>query len=143
MKRPQGASIIFLNPANEVLLCLRDDIPTIPFPGKWDVPGGAIEEGETAAECVVREMQEEIEFDLKDPAVFKVYHLPDRLEHLFWQRSTLRIAETTLHEGQQLRWFSEAEIRARPEADFAFGFRQFLLQFFQERPFQRESRGPG
>lgn len=30
-----------------------------PFKGKWNVPGGKIQEGESARKCVIREVQEE------------------------------------------------------------------------------------
>jgi 8-oxo-dGTP diphosphatase len=129
-KKPEGASIIFLSSAHEALLCLRDDKDTIPYPNKWDLLGGGMEAGETARQCIIREIKEEIEFDLRDPTFFKVYDLEDHIEHLFWQRSSLDIAKTPLHEGQRLQWFSEHEIRARPADEFAFGFRALLLDFY-------------
>jgi 8-oxo-dGTP diphosphatase len=64
MKR-KGCSIIFINDNHQVLLFLRDNIPTIPFPNMWDVPGGHVEPGETPEICIVREMQEEMELELK------------------------------------------------------------------------------
>lgn len=38
----------------------RDDIPTIPWPGYWDLPGGAREGDETPRTCVLRETHEEL-----------------------------------------------------------------------------------
>ncbi len=46
MKR-SGASIIFTNRRDEVLLLLRDDKPDIPYPNMWDLPGGHVDNGET------------------------------------------------------------------------------------------------
>jgi len=57
MKR-QGCSILFVNEQRQILLFLRDDLPHIPYPNTWDVPGGHVEEAETAAQCIVREMKE-------------------------------------------------------------------------------------
>ena len=37
----------------------RDDKPSIPFPGYWDLPGGGREGEETAEECAMRELEEE------------------------------------------------------------------------------------
>lgn len=34
---------------NKILLFHRDNIPTIPHPNQWHLPGGGIEEGETLA----------------------------------------------------------------------------------------------
>ena len=133
--KPQGSSIIFLNAAHHVLLCLRDDKDTIPFPNQWDLLGGGLEPGETPLECIVREMREEIEFELRDPIFFKSYDLADRVEHLFWQHSKLEIATTPLHEGQRLRWFSEQEIRAMRPDELAFAFRDLLVDFYNDCPF--------
>jgi 8-oxo-dGTP diphosphatase len=135
--KKESATIAFLNLSNQVLLILRDDKPEIPFPNKWDLLGGNFEEGETAEMCIVREMREEIEFDLRNPALFKTYDLPDRIEHVYWQRAKIDIQKTPLHEGQRLAWFSEEEIRSMEEAEIAFGFRQILLEFYREKPFER------
>jgi 8-oxo-dGTP diphosphatase len=54
-----GAKIALLN-HNYVLSILRDDIPTIPYPNTWDLPGGGREEDESPFECVQREVFEEL-----------------------------------------------------------------------------------
>ncbi|MDB6178783.1 NUDIX hydrolase [Paracoccus sp. Z330] len=42
-----------------ILTYLRDDIPDIPFPGHWDLPGGGREGTEPPMDCARRELQEE------------------------------------------------------------------------------------
>lgn len=42
-----------------ILVYLRDDKPTIPFPGCWDLPGGGRESDEDPIACAQREVQEE------------------------------------------------------------------------------------
>lgn len=44
----------------KVLTTLRDDIPVIPFPNTWDLPGGGREDNETPYECMAREVYEEL-----------------------------------------------------------------------------------
>ena len=53
-----GAKIALLAGAR-VLTHLRDEIPSIPFPGHWDFPGGGREGGESAEACALRELHEE------------------------------------------------------------------------------------
>mgnify|MGYP001812672782 CR=1 FL=1 len=43
-----------------IVTILRDDIPSIPWPGYWDFPGGGRENGESPEACVLRETLEEL-----------------------------------------------------------------------------------
>ena len=45
---------------DQIVTILRDDVPGIPWPGHWDLPGGGSEVGETPEECVLRELKEEL-----------------------------------------------------------------------------------
>jgi 8-oxo-dGTP diphosphatase len=131
MKR-KGCSIIFINDNHQVLLFLRDNIPTIPFPNMWDVPGGHVEPGETPEICIVREMQEEMELELKIFFLFSIMEFTDRIEYTFWKKSNFDIEFITLHEGQRLKWFDQEEVE---KTDLALGFNKILLSFFTEAPF--------
>lgn len=52
--------------ARRVLVCRRRD--GAPHAGKWEFPGGKLESGETPAECVRRELREELGIEA-DPGV--------------------------------------------------------------------------
>lgn len=54
-----GAKLAILA-GDGIVTILRDDIPTIPWPGHWDLPGGGRENGETPEACVLRELEEEL-----------------------------------------------------------------------------------
>ncbi|MCX6763855.1 MAG: NUDIX domain-containing protein [Candidatus Moranbacteria bacterium] len=128
-----GTSIIFVNNENKILLFLRDDIPTIRYPNCWDILGGHVEENETPEECIIREMKEEINYDLVHPRLYKVSDMGDRIEHTFWEKVNWNIAEITLNEGQKLKWFMEEEIKNTPEEKIAFNFKPLILEFFKEK----------
>lgn len=130
--KPVGTSIIFLNPNNQVLLLLRDDIPDIKYHGMWDIPGGNAEEGETPEECITREIQEEFGLAIKDFELFEVREFSDRLEYTYWQRADFDIDRINLTEGQRLSWFSE---RMAKSTLLAFQFNETIISFYGKKPF--------
>jgi 8-oxo-dGTP diphosphatase len=125
--RHVGTSIIFHNSRHEVLLVLRDDKPTIICPNMWDLPGGHVESGESPAECIVREMLEEIEVNVEGCRLFKVYEFSDRTEHVFTMNAEFDVERMVLHEGQMLRWFSRKEAE---ETELAYGFNEVVSDYF-------------
>jgi len=60
-----GAKIALLC-EGQILIYLRDDKPSIPWPGQWDLAGGGREGKETPLECAARETLEEFSLVL-DP----------------------------------------------------------------------------
>jgi 8-oxo-dGTP diphosphatase len=131
MKR-KGTSIIFVNDQRKVLLLLRDDKPTIPYPNMWDVPGGHVDDGETPEQCIVREMKEEMDLTLEEFQRLSVMEFTDRVEYTFWKRVNLDIEKIDLREGQRLRWFTELEAR---NSKLAYGFNEIIDDFFKKAPF--------
>ena len=56
-ERFHGAKLV-LTCGDGLLLLLRDDIPTIQWPGHWDLPGGGREGDETPEACALRELED-------------------------------------------------------------------------------------
>ncbi len=132
MKR-KGVSIIFINDRKEILLLLRDDKDTIPYPNMWDLPGGHVESGESAEECIIREMEEEMGLKLKDFKLTSVMEFDDRIEHTFWKRDNLNINKIDLKEGQCLKWFTREEVF---RTKLAYGFKEIIEDFFSRKVYK-------
>jgi 8-oxo-dGTP diphosphatase len=58
-----GAKLAILT-GDRIVTILRDDVPHIPWPGHWDLPGGGREGSETPEDCVLREVYEELGLSL-------------------------------------------------------------------------------
>lgn len=66
-----GVAIVIINEDNEVLLQKRTDV------GKWALPSGHIEIGETVEEAAIREIKEETNLTIKIIKLIGVYSDPD------------------------------------------------------------------
>lgn len=58
----KGASAVTRNPEGKYLLVKRTDTRSM-HPGKWEFPGGGVENGETPEDAVLRELKEETGLD--------------------------------------------------------------------------------
>src|SRR5579859_5489557 len=102
----ETTSIILINDKNQVLLHLRDDKPTIPYPNMWGLPGGHIEEGETPNQCIIREMKEELGIEFDPVSFVTAAQWSFGFEYTFWARANFEIKDITLTEGQAIGWFT-------------------------------------
>lgn len=127
-----GASMLFVNNHNEVLMVLRDDLSDIPFPNCWDLLGGHVERKESPEDCIIRELQEEIEVKVEKPILYKIFEFEDRLEYTFWKKVAFKIKDIHLNEGQRLKWFNINEISSMEESLFAFDFKTVIVQFIND-----------
>lgn len=110
---PNPVAICLLYRENKLLMQLRDNIPTILYPGLWGLFGGHIEAGETPEVAVVREIAEEIVYDLPgDFQQFGIYSDELVHRHIFHARLTVPIEQLTLQEGSDLRLLTISEIKS-------------------------------
>lgn len=119
--RFHGAKLL-LTESGRLLTCLRDDVPHIPFPGHWDLPGGGREGDETPVACALRELHEEFGLALTPERLtgraYPSHQRPDMVSWLF--RGALTRAEIAAirfgDEGQEWRMMPLAEFIVHPWA---------------------------
>jgi 8-oxo-dGTP diphosphatase len=113
---PVEVAIAILPSEGKFLMQLRDNIPTILYPGVWGLFGGHIEAGETPEIAVVREVLEEIGYQIEAPQKFGCYNDDRVIRHVFYAPLTVSIDKLVLGEGWDFGFISPAQI----EAGFAY-----------------------
>jgi 8-oxo-dGTP diphosphatase len=115
------ATAVLVN-SNRVLLCHRHPNRGW-YPNVWDIPGGHIEDDETPAEAVVRELREELDVTIRlnSTTPFRIYDpAPDLTLHAWviteWSGDITNLAPD---EHDEIRWFDHDELVGIELADDA------------------------
>jgi mutator protein MutT len=128
------ASAVVADDEGRVLLSRRADDPAA---GKWDLPGGFLEEGEHPLDCVRRELREEAGIGLRDAKLLGVWI--DRYEYRRRNVATLNLYYTArvgdgtpepADDVAELRWFAPDEV---PVSELAFGHIEDVLSAWRRR----------
>jgi len=90
--------------------------------GKWEFPGGTLEEGETPEQCLKRELLEELALitDVGDLICTSEYsYTPEFTIKLLVYRTTIISGSFDLHAHDEIRWVKPADLFTYdfPEAD--------------------------
>lgn len=72
--RPFACDMVLIEGGNVLLIRRARD----PFKGEWAIPGGRIEDDETAEQCALREMKEETGLDIELIRMTGLYSDPAR-----------------------------------------------------------------
>ncbi|MEY2780298.1 MAG: hypothetical protein RL307_2 [Pseudomonadota bacterium] len=114
---------------NKVLLCLRNIEPRF---GKWTLPAGFMELGETLAEGAARETQEEAGAHIEMGSLFSVLNVVRVGQvHFFYRARLLKLDFDPGHETQKVQLFAEHEI---PWDELAFRtVRETLIRHFADQ----------
>ena len=80
--------------------------------GHWEFPGGKCDAGESLAECLARELREELGVDaaVGDELLATTHDYADRRVELHFLRCQLR-GEPRPQLGQEMRWVARRELR--------------------------------
>jgi 8-oxo-dGTP diphosphatase len=84
--------------------------------GLWEFPGGAVEDGETPAGALQRELLEElgVEVEVGEPVTFAFHRDRQRDVVLLFFKVRITRGVVTGCEGQEVGWFSPAELPVLP-----------------------------
>ena len=115
---------------DKVLLCRR---AIEPRHGKWTLPAGYLENGETVAEGAARETYEEARAKVENLSPYALYNICYVNQIYFMFRA--HVADGRFKPGKEsleVRLFAEDEI---PWEDMAFRvLQETLIQYFKDRP---------
>jgi 8-oxo-dGTP diphosphatase len=104
-------AIAILYRDNQFLMQLRDNIPTILYPGYWALFGGHIEPGETPEIAVQREILEEISYNLPDTFAFFGCYSDERVvRHVFHAPLEVEFNQLVLNEGWDMGLLTAEDI---------------------------------
>ncbi|MBD2682803.1 MULTISPECIES: NUDIX hydrolase [Nostoc] len=104
-------AIAILYQNNKFLMQLRDNIPSIRYPGHWALFGGHIEPGETPDVAVKREVLEEIGYNLPPFVEFGCYPDETVIRHVFHAPLLVEMNELVLNEGWDMGLLTPEDIR--------------------------------
>jgi 8-oxo-dGTP diphosphatase len=105
-------ALAILTQDDKFLMQLRDDIPTIIYPGVWGLFGGHMEMGETPEIAIEREILEEINYQPSEFAKFACYSDSQVVRHIFYAPLTVELDRLNLQEGWDLGLLTPAQILA-------------------------------
>ena len=104
------ACAIIVNDKEEVLVTQRSASMKLPL--KWEFPGGKIEKGETAEECLIREIKEElgIEITIENSLPFITHQYDDFSIKLIPFICKIKSGEIKLTEHSAFLWLERSEL---------------------------------
>ena len=128
------SSAVLVNPDGDILVNLRDDDPRIIFPNQWSLIGGHVEAGESPEEGLVREVQEEIGYQLTEYIALATFYDGEDVRHLYLVAIDVPIDELVLGEGQAIRFIEPR--RALSELDLCVTGRRCIEVYLRHLDFQ-------
>ena len=138
-------AIAILHQPGRFLMQLRDDIPTIPYPGHWAFFGGHLERGETPDDGIARELWEEINYVPPHLRLYRSY--TDTMvsghpviRYVYQAPLNVPLSALSLNEGWDMAFLSHEDIRkgeaysaqAQKVCPLGAPHQSFLLNFIQD-----------
>ncbi len=109
-----GANFFLVRPDGKILLQKRDWKKGIRYPGRWAIPGGRREEGETTVDCAVREIAEEtgLVVGSDDLEALTDFSYPYRGVSYTGRQFFCRVGDAEVRSGEgQMHWKTLEEVK--------------------------------
>ncbi|TAE54049.1 MAG: NUDIX domain-containing protein [Nostocales cyanobacterium] len=103
-------AVVILYQKNQYLMQLRDNIPNIVAAGCWGLFGGHLEANETPEIALIREVKEEIDYDITKFEKFGIYSDEKIIRHVFSAPLLVGLESLTLHEGWDMGFLTPEDI---------------------------------
>ncbi|MDE1462800.1 Nudix family hydrolase [Spartinivicinus poritis] len=109
-KSIQVAAAAIINASGEVLIAKRPDDKH--QGGKWEFPGGKIEQGETVQAALTRELYEELAIQVitANPLIKITYEYPEKVVQLDVWQVTAFSGDPVGNEGQAIKWVAKTKL---------------------------------
>lgn len=137
---PVSVAMAILYRDGKFLMQLRDNNPTILYPGVWGLFGGHLEPEESPKMGLKRELVEEINYSVNRLMEFRCYQDSKAIRHVFYAPLLVDLDSLQLNEGWDLDLVSPEVIwhgrcysrKAKQERLLGSIHRQILLDFIFE-----------
>jgi 8-oxo-dGTP diphosphatase len=121
---------------DKLVMILRDNKPGLPFANMWEFPGGGREGNESPVDCAIREVREELSFELQKDSIvwqkeFEAMHDPKLKVHFMVARVSAAEASTMKlgTEGQKFELMRIDDCLAR--RDVVPRFKEMLRSYLE------------
>ncbi len=127
-----NVSTIITNNKNQVLLQKRALVEDV-FPGKWGIPGGAVELPDTSLiEALKREVKEEVGLEIKNISFYSENLVSKEdygMSYIVFLSEYKSGTEKALSETEEVRW---VKLKNIDDLDFTPKTKELLIKFFEK-----------
>ncbi|HBG25963.1 MAG: hypothetical protein A2Y10_13865 [Planctomycetes bacterium GWF2_41_51] len=125
--------IVIENPIGEFLFQLRDNRLGLPHPNKWSLFGGGIEYGENPVQAILREVKEELGFNLIARELRLLFKKESKREkrYVFYYKLKEMPMKFKLNEGQKYEFLRFRNILFKKNFVPSLKFFMLLYPFFK------------